>query len=58
MVPVPFFPPGCPGGTPPVVVVTADSAILDRCGPWFNLAQETIRRHVPGARLVELGIGR
>ena len=58
MVPVPFFPRGCPGGTPPVIVATADSAILDHCGPWFNLAQETIRRHVPGARLVELGIGR
>jgi hypothetical protein len=49
---------GCLGSTPPVIVATADSAILDRCGPWFNLARETIRRHVPGARLVELGIGR
>ena len=36
-----------------VVVATADSAILDRCGPWFNLARETVCRHIPCARLVE-----
>jgi hypothetical protein len=42
------------GAAPAVIVVTADSAILDRCGAWFNLAREAIRRHVPAARLVEL----
>jgi hypothetical protein len=45
---------GCPAGSPPIIVATADSAILDRCGPWFNLARETIRRYVPGARVAEL----
>jgi hypothetical protein len=37
-----------------VVVATADSAVLDRCAAWFNLARETIRRHVPLAMVVEL----
>ncbi len=36
------------------IVVTADSAILDRCGRWFNLARETIDRHVPDARIMEM----
>jgi len=37
------------------VVATADSAILDRCAAWFNLARETIARCVPEAQIVELG---
>jgi hypothetical protein len=37
------------------VVVTADSAILDRCGAWFDLASDVIGRHVPAAWLLELG---
>ena len=37
------------------VVATADSAILDRCHAWCNLARETIARHVPEADVVELG---
>lgn len=36
------------------IVATADSAILDRCQAWFNLARETVARHVPGARMVNL----
>jgi hypothetical protein len=36
------------------IVATADSAILDRCTAWFNLARETIDRHVPEARVLEL----
>jgi hypothetical protein len=36
------------------LVATADSAILDRCRSWFNLAREVIVRHVPGAFVVEL----
>ena len=36
-------------------VATADSVILDRCRAWFNLARETIARHVPEAVVVELG---
>jgi hypothetical protein len=38
----------------PVVVASADSGVLDRCGPWFNLARETVVRHVPDARVVDL----
>lgn len=37
-----------------VVVATADSAVLDRCGPWFNLARETIERRIPRARVTPL----
>ena len=40
------------------ITATADSAILDRVGAWFNLARETIVRHVPEARIVELAGGR
>jgi len=36
------------------IVATADSAVLDRCKSWFNLAREVIARHVPGARVLEL----
>jgi hypothetical protein len=36
------------------VVATADSAVLDRCRAWFNLARETVARHVPEANVVEL----
>ncbi len=31
------------------IVATADSGILDLCGTWFNLARETVERHMPGA---------
>jgi hypothetical protein len=36
------------------VVATADSAILDRCGSWFNLARDTVTQHVPDAEIVDL----
>lgn len=39
-----------------VVAATADSAILDRCPCWFNLARETIGRHVRSANVLELAI--
>jgi len=39
---------------PKVVVATADSAILDRCPAWFNLARETIVRHIPDAWVLTL----
>jgi len=35
-------------------VVTADSAILDRCGSWVNLAADVIRSRVPAARVIDL----
>ena len=36
------------------IIATADSAILDRCGAWFNLARQTILRHVPEARVLAI----
>jgi len=36
------------------IVATADSAILDRCQAWLNLARETIAGHVPDADVLEL----
>jgi hypothetical protein len=38
----------------PEIVATADSAILDRCGRWFNLASAVIEAECPEARVVEL----
>jgi hypothetical protein len=38
----------------PHLVATADSAILDRCGRWLNLAREVIDRRVPDAWIVHL----
>ena len=35
-------------------VATVDSAILDRCRCWFNLAAATVSRHLPEARIVEM----
>jgi len=40
------------------IVATADSAILDRCRSWFNLARRTIAQHVPDADVVDLAGGR
>jgi hypothetical protein len=37
------------------IVVSADSGILDLCGTWFNLARETVERHVTEAWVLELG---
>lgn len=36
-----------------MVVVSADSAVLDRCGPWLNLAREVVAR-APAAWRVAL----
>jgi len=35
-------------------IATADSAILDRAGPWLNLARVLVEAEVPDAFLVEL----
>ncbi len=37
------------------VVATADSAVLDRCGPWVSLARAVVRREVPSADVIDLG---
>ena len=39
-------------------VVTADSAILDQCAAWVNLAAELIRSRIPTARVVDLACAR
>ncbi|MBN2506402.1 MAG: DUF434 domain-containing protein [Verrucomicrobia bacterium] len=36
------------------VVATADSAVLDRCRRWVNLARRAIDKRIPRARLVDL----
>ena len=38
------------------IVATADSGILDLCGTWFNLARETVERHVAGAWILDFQI--
>lgn len=36
------------------LVVSADSAVLDRCAGWFNLGRLVVTRHVPEAVAVDL----
>jgi len=36
------------------IVATADSAILDRCGRWFNLARDVVEPGCPQATIVDL----
>jgi hypothetical protein len=38
------------------IVASADSAVLDRCGHWFNLARGVVADAVPGANVVDLAI--
>lgn len=37
-----------------VVIATADSGVLDRCGLWMNLARDVVTKHVPGAWVVDV----
>lgn len=37
-----------------VPIATADSAVLDRCSGWVNLAAEVIRARIPQVRLIDL----
>lgn len=37
-------------------IATADSAILDRCRAWCNLARETVSQFVPEAKIVDLAV--
>jgi hypothetical protein len=41
----------------PEVVATADSAILDRCDRWANLARHVIETRIPEAHVVDLSPG-
>jgi hypothetical protein len=38
------------------IAATADSVVLDQCARWFNLARTVVERHIPTARLVDLGV--
>ena len=40
--------------TAPEIVATADSAVLDVCPRWFNLARWVIERHCPNAAVVDM----
>ena len=31
------------------IIASADSAVLDECQRWFNLAREVVREHVAAA---------
>jgi hypothetical protein len=35
------------------IVATADSAILDQCPRWFNLARNIIEASCPAARVID-----
>ena len=39
----------------PQVVASADSAVIDGCHRWVNLARHVVRTAVPGAWIVDLG---
>lgn len=43
--------------TSSTVIATADSAVLDRCERWCNLAREVVTASVPGANVVSLETG-
>ena len=36
------------------VAATSDSAVLDRCASWFNLARRVVEACVPGAMVIDL----
>jgi hypothetical protein len=38
------------------IVATSDSAVLDRCGRWFNLARQVIEARCLGAAIIDLAI--
>jgi hypothetical protein len=38
------------------IVATTDSAILDACGPWVDLAGEIVVSRLPAAKVIDLGI--
>jgi hypothetical protein len=38
------------------IVASADSAILDRCGRWFNLARDVIETACPYAKIVDMNV--
>jgi hypothetical protein len=38
----------------PEIVATADSAVLDRCGRWFNLARAVIDAQCADASIIDL----
>jgi hypothetical protein len=41
----------------PEIVASADSAVLDECRRWFNLARETVREHAGRAWVVDFARG-
>ncbi len=36
------------------IIATADSAVIDRCQSWINLAREVIAGRIPDARVIDL----
>ena len=38
------------------IVASSDSVILDKCGRWVDLAGEIIKKRLPEAKIIDLGI--
>ena len=38
------------------IVASSDSVILDKCGRWVDLAGEIIKKRIPAAKIIDLGI--
>jgi hypothetical protein len=36
------------------IIASADSVVLDTCGPWLNLAAEAIGRKLTGVAAIDL----
>jgi hypothetical protein len=37
------------------IVASSDGVILDKCGKWVDLAGEIIKKHLPEAKIIDLG---
>lgn len=46
-----------PGENPEIVAATSDSAILNQCGVWVNLASYLLATVAPGATVLDLAAG-
>jgi hypothetical protein len=38
------------------IVASSDSVVLDKCGKWVDLAGEIIKKRIPAAKIIDLGI--
>jgi hypothetical protein len=38
------------------IVASSDSVVLDKCGKWVDLADEIIKKQIPAAKIIDLGV--